>query len=68
MKSFVIVSALALSLALTACGKKEEAAPVEAAPVEAAPAVETPVEAAVTEVAPVDTTVTAEVAPVEAAE
>ena len=58
MKSFVIVSALALSLALTACGKKEEAAP----------AVETPVEAAVTEVAPVDTTVTAEVAPVETAE
>ena len=63
MKSFVIVSALALSLALTACGKKEEAAPVEAAP-----AVETPVESAVTEAAPVDTTVTAEVAPVETAE
>ena len=62
MKSFVIVSALALSLALTACGKKEEAAPVEAAP-----AVETPVEAAVTEVAPVEAAVT-EVAPVEAAE
>lgn len=39
MKSFAIVSALALSLALTACGKKEEAAPVEAAPAaEAAPA------------------------------
>jgi predicted small lipoprotein YifL len=63
MKSFAIVSALALSLALTACGKKEEAAPVETAP-----AVETPVETAVTEAAPVDTTVTAEAAPVETAE
>ena len=63
MKSFVIVSALALSLALTACGKKEEAAPVEAAS-----AVEAPAEAAVTEAAPADATVAAEAAPVEAAE
>ncbi len=58
MKSFAIVSALALSLALTACGKKEEAAP----------AVEAPAEAAVTEAAPADATVAAEAAPVEAAE
>lgn len=63
MKSFAIVSALALSLALTACGKKEEAAPVEAAS-----AVEAPAEAAVTEAAPADATVAAEAAPVEAAE
>ncbi len=54
MKSFAIVSAIALSLALTACSKKEEV--VEAAPVETA----------TTEAAPAEATVAVDAAPAEA--
>jgi len=62
MKSFAIVSALALSLALTACGKKEEV--VEAAPAETATTEAAPAEATVAvEAAPADATVAAEAAP-----
>lgn len=61
MKSFAIVSALALSLALTACGKKEEV--VEAAPAETATTEAAPAEADATEAAPADATVAVDAAP-----
>ena len=63
MTRSILLAAL-LALAITACGKKEEAAPVEAAPaVEATPAA--PMEAA--PAAPADAAKPADAAPAEAA-
>jgi hypothetical protein len=64
MKHQVLFAGLAAALILSACGKKEEAAPVEAP----APAVEAaPMEAAPAEAAPMEEAAPAEAAPTEAA-